>query len=159
MSGAGALPPKQAVEILKRYLNDQGAPSADPVYGAGLVDWDRLRERDTPNLLDVALADIYLQPDAQPGTTMPIEVTVQNRGTNWFSDARLEVFIGEAEPVSFVLGSLGPGQTTTRKVFTQIPALDSDETLSLAARVMPMKLEDDVRLDNNLKAVTFRPAK
>lgn len=159
MSGAGALPPKQAVDILKRYLNDQGAPSADPVYGAGLIDWDRLRERAKPNLLDVALADIYLQPNALPGTTMPIEVTVQNRGTNWFSDARLEVFIGEAEPVSFVLGSLGPGQTTTRKVFTQIPTLDSDETLSLAARVMPIKLEDDVRLNNNLKAVTFRPAK
>ena len=159
MSGAAALPPKQAVEILKRYLNDQGAPSADPVYGAGLVDWDRLRERAAPNLLDVALADIYLQADAQPGTTMPIEVTVQNRGTNWFSDAQLEVFIGEAEPVSFVLGSLGPGQTTTRKVFTQIPTLDSDETLSLVARVMPRELEDDVRLNNNLKAVTFRPAK
>ena len=159
MSGAAALPPKQAVEILKRYLNDQGAPSADPVYGAGLVDWDRLRERATPNLLDVALADIYLQPDAQPGTTMPIEVTVQNRGTNWLSDAQLEVFVGEGEPVSFVLGSLGPGQTTTRKVFTQIPTLDSDETLSLAARVMPKKVEDDVRLNNNLKASTFRPAK
>ena len=159
MSGAAALPPKQAVEILKRYLNDQGAPSADPIYGAGLVDWDRLRERATPNLLDVALADIYLQPDAQPGTTMPIEVTVQNRGTNWFSDAQLEVFIGEAEPVSFVLGSLGPGQTTTRKVFTQIPTLDSDEMLIFAARVMPKELEDDVRLNNNLKAVTFRPAK
>jgi subtilisin family serine protease len=159
MSGAAALPPKQAVETLKGYLNDQGAPSADPVYGAGLVDWDRLRERATSNLLDVALADIYLQPDAQPGTTMPIEVTVQNRGTNWFSDAQLEVFVGEAKPVSFVLGSLGPGQTTTRKVFTQIPTLDSDETLNLAARVMPKELEDDVRLNNNLKAVTFRPAK
>ena len=159
ISGAAVLPPKQAVEILKRYLNDQGAPSADPIYGAGLVDWDRLRERATPNLLDVALADIYLQPDAQPGTTMPIEVTVQNRGTNWFSDAQLEVFIGEAEPVNFVLGSLGPGQTTSRKVFIQIPMLDSDETLSLAARVMPLKLEDDVRLNNNLKAVTFRSAR
>jgi subtilisin family serine protease len=159
MSGATALPPKQALETLKRYLNDRGAPRTDPVYGAGLVDWDRLRERATPNLLDVALADIYLQPDAQPGTTMPIEVTVQNRGTNWFSDAQLEVFIAEAAPVSFVLGSLGPGQTTTRTVFTQIPLLNSDETFSLVARVMPEKLEDDVRLNNNLKAVSFRPVK
>ena len=159
ISGDDALSPKQAVEALKRYLNDQGPPSADPVYGAGLVDWDRLRERATPNLLDVALADIYLQPDAQPGNTMPIEVTVQNRGTKWFSDAQLEIFVGEAKPISFILGSLGPGQTTTRKVFTQIPPLDSDETLSLAARVMPKKVEDDIRLDNNLKAVTFRSAK
>lgn len=159
ISGDDALPPKQAVEALKRYLNDQGAPSADSVYGAGLVDWDRLRERATPNLLDVALADIYLQSNAQPGITMPIEVTVQNRGTNWFSDAQLEVFVGETKPISFILGSLGPGQTTTRKVYTQIPSLDSDETLSLVARVMPKKLEDDIRPNNNLKAVTFRSAK
>ena len=159
MSGDQALPPKQAVELLERYLNDQGAPEADPVYGAGLVDWDRLRERDTTGLLDVALADIYLQPDTLPGTTMPIEVIVQNRGTRWLSDAQLEVFIGEAEPVSFTLGSLGPGQTTTRKVFTQIPSLDSDETLSLAARVMPEKLMEDIRLENNIKTVTFRPVR
>ena len=159
ISGDAALAPKQAVELLQRYLNDQGAPNADPLYGAGVIDWNRLRERGQTGLLDVALADIYLQPDAQPGTTMPIEVTVQNRGTNWFSDAQLEVFIGEAEPVSFTLGSLGPGQITTRKVFTQIPAFDNDEALSLAARVMPEKLEDDIRLSNNIKSVTFRPAR
>ena len=159
ISGDDALPPKQAVEALKRCLNDHGAPSADPVYGAGLVDWDRLRERATPNLLDVALADIYLQPNAPPGSTIPIQVTVQNRGTNWFSDAQLDVFLGEAEPISFVLGSLGPGQTTTRKVFTQIPPLGSDKTLSLVARVMPKKVEDDIRLDNNTKAMTFRSAR
>lgn len=159
ISGSEALPPKQAVELLQRLLNDQGAPGADPLYGAGVVDWDRLRERSTVGLLDIALADIYLQPNALPGTTMPIEVTVQNRGTKWFSEAELEVFIGEAEPVRFVLGSLGPGQTTTRKVFTAIPPLDSDETLSLAARVLPEKMMDDVRLQNNVKAVAYRPAR
>ena len=160
ISGDEALPPKEAVEWLQRLLNDQGAPGSDPVYGAGVVDWDRLRERSTVGLLDVALADIYLQPDAQPGTTMPVEVTVQNRGTQWFSDAELEVLIGEAEePVSFTLGSLGPGQTTTRKVFTTIPPLDTDEVLSLAARVLPENMLDDVRLQNNVKAVTFRPSR
>ncbi len=159
ISGTEALPPKEAVALLQRLLNDQGAPGADPVYGGGVVDWNRLRERGTLGLLDVALADIHLQPDALPGTTMPIEVTVQNRGTKWFSDTQLEVFIGEADPVSFTLGSLGPGQTTTRKVFTQIPSLDSDETISLAARVMPENMSEDIRLENNVKAVTFRPAR
>jgi subtilisin family serine protease len=158
-SGDDALPPKQAVELLQRYLNDRGAPSTDAVYGGGIVDWDRLRERSETDLLDVALADIFLQRDALPGTTMPIEVTVQNRGTNWVSDAQLEVFIGEAEPVSFTLGSLGPGQTTTRKVFTQIPGLDSDEILTLVARVMPEDISQDIRLQNNIKAVTFKPTR
>ncbi|MFT5837475.1 MAG: hypothetical protein ACI9ZV_000980, partial [Candidatus Azotimanducaceae bacterium] len=70
-----------------------------------------------------------------------------------------EVFIGEAEPVSFTLGSLGPGQTTTRKVFTQIPGLDSDEILTLVARVMPEDISQDIRLQNNIKAVTFKPTR
>ncbi len=149
--------PKQTVELLKRYLDDAGAPGEDPVYGDGLIDWDRLRERATLGIMDVALADIYLSPDAVPGTTMPIEVTVQNRGTGWFSEAQLEVMIGEADPVSFTIGSIGPGQTTTRKVYTQVPSMDSDETLSIAARVLPEKITDDVRLENNVKAVYFRP--
>ncbi|MFO8027742.1 MAG: S8 family serine peptidase [Opitutales bacterium] len=157
MSGEKAMSAGEAVELLQRYLNDAGAPGADPVYGAGAVDWDRLRERDTPEILDVALAGIHLSPDARPGTNMPVEVTVQNRGTKWFNEARLEVLVNEAEPVSFTIGTLGPGQTTTRKVFTQVPSLDSEQALDLAARVLPEDLNEDVRLENNLKAVQFRP--
>ena len=89
---------------------------------------------------------------------MPIEVTVQNRGTKWFGDAQLEIFVGEAEPISFILGSLGPDRRPRVKYLLRY-LTDSDETLSLAARVMPKKVEDDIRLYNNLKAVTFRSAK
>ena len=158
MSGDEALPAQQAVELLSRYLNDQGAPGVDPVYGAGLLDWDRLRERASPGILDLALADIYLQSDAPPGTTMPIEVTVQNRGTSWLSDAELEVFVGEAEPLSFILGSLSPGQITTRQVYAQVPVRGSEQMLRLAARVSPANISQDVRPENNTKAVAFRPA-
>ena len=159
MTGENPMTPKEAVEVVKLNLNESGAPGVDPVYGSGVVDWDRIRERSAPDILDVALADIHLQSDALPGTTMPIEVIVQNRGTKWFSNAQLEVFIGESEPVKFTLGSLGVGQTTTRKVFTQIPSLDSDEFLSIAARVLPEKLEEDIRLENNVKSVSFKPVR
>lgn len=157
MSGEEAMSADEAVKLLKRYLNDQGAPGADPLYGAGTLDWNRLRERSTPGILDIALADIYLDPDAQPGTNMPVEVTVQNRGTKWFTEAQLEVLINDAEPVGFTIGTLGPGQTTTRKVFVQVPSADSKQSLSLAARVLPEDLNEDVRLENNLKAVQYRP--
>jgi subtilisin family serine protease len=150
---------KQTVELLKRYLNDAGAPGEDPVYGDGLIDWDRLRERDMSEVLDIALADIYLSPDALPGTTMPIEVTVQNRGTQWSSDAQLEVMVGDADPVRFTIGSIGPGQITSRKVYSQVPSADSDDALAIAARVLPEKISEDVRLENNLKAVYFRSKK
>lgn len=157
MSGEEAMSADEAVKVLKLYLNDTGAPGADPVYGAGSLDWDRLRERATPGILDIALADIHLDPEAQPGTNMPIEVTVQNRGTKWFTEAQLEVLINEADPIGFTIGTLGPGQTTTRKVFAQVPSIDSKESLTLAARVLPEDIGEDVRPENNLKAVQYRP--
>lgn len=156
ISGDRALPPKQAVQLLKRTLNDQGAPGKDSVYGSGLIDWNRLRERYTTDLLDVALADIYLSSNALPGTTMPIEVTVQNRGTRWFNSAQLEVFIGENEPSRFTLGALSPGQITTRKVFSPIPLFNDGETLKIEARVLPKELKEDIRFENNVKSINFR---
>lgn len=157
MSGDEAMSAADAVELLKRYLNDAGAPGADPVYGAGALDWDRLRERATPGILDVALAGIHLDSSAQPGTNMPVEVTVQNRGTKWFNEAQLEVFINDGEPIPFSVGTIGPGQTTTRKVFALVPAIDSKEMLHISARVLPRDISEDVRLENNLQAVQYRP--
>ena len=103
----------------------------------------------------MALADIFLPASALPGTTMPIEVTVQNRGTRWFDSAQLEVFINEDEPRLFTLGALSPGQITTRKVFTPIPLLDSGETLRLDARVFSEKFDEDIRPENNIKSISF----
>ena len=65
--------------------------------------------------------------------------------------------MGEGEPVDFTIGTLGPGQTTTRKVYTQVPSIDSSDSLNIAAQVVTEDSLDDVRLDNNTKAVFFRP--
>lgn len=151
------LGPQQAVELVNRYLDDAGAAGPDPVYGGGLLNWDRLRERTTTDVVDVALADIYLQSDAQPGTIMPVEVTVQNRGTRWMAAGELMVLIGKSTPQEFTVGTLAPGQTTTRKVHVQVPPLQSDETLQIAARVLAEEASSDVRPENNTKAVFFEP--
>lgn len=148
--------PQGAVKLVKSYLDDAGAAGTDPVYGDGLLSWDRLRERATTDVSDVALADIYLQPDAQPGTIMPIEVTVQNRGTRLLTTAELKILVGEAVPEVFIIGTLVPGQTTTRKVHIQVPMSQSGETLQIAARVLAEEAGDDVRPENNVKAVFFR---
>ena len=148
---------QEVVDLMRRTLDEAGAPGVDPVYGAGVVNWDRLRERDTATILDVALAEIYLPADALPGTTMPVEVIVQNRGTSWLTSSTLTVIVGEGEPVDFAIGTLGPGQTTTRKVYTQVPSIDSADSLNIAARVVTKEPLSDVRLENNTKAVFFRP--
>lgn len=157
MSGERALSANDAVQVLRSYLNEAGAPGPDPEYGAGVLDWTRLRERSTPDIQDVALAAIHLSPDAQPGTNMPVDVTVQNRGTGWLNGASLEVRINDAEAMRFSIGNLGPGQTTSRKVFAQIPSLDSERPLRLVAHVRPEDLNAEVRPGNNVQAVQFQP--
>lgn len=146
------------VDLLKRYLNDAGSIGTDPVYGAGVLDWDRLRERNQPGRADLALADIFLRSDATPGTMMPIEVVIQNRGTKWLSSSSLEVLIGEGDPVQFTIESLSPGKSSARKVYAVVPVSDSDDSLRVAASVLPDESDQDVRLENNLKAVEFRLA-
>ena len=103
------------------------------------------------------MAGIYLDPKAQPGTRMPISVTVQNRGTRWTNRAELDVMVNGGEPVNFTIGTLGPGQTSTRKVFALIPSINTEDSLKIAARVQPEDLKEDLRLDNNFEAVQFRP--
>ena len=157
MSGPNALDARSAVEVLEQNLNDAGAPGDDPQYGAGVLDWNRIRERETSGVLDLAVAGFFLDPGALPGTTMPVQVTVQNRGTTWISHAELESKVEGMESIVHSIGSLGPGQTTTRQVFVKIPSEYAEEGLRLAARVLTEDAEEDVRLENNIKAVDFRP--
>ena len=65
--------------------------------------------------------------------------------------------MGDTPIHEFVLGSLAPGQTTTRTVHTQVPALHTDQALSVAARVSGGDTFEDVRMGNNVKAVRFQP--
>ncbi len=157
LSSDSALSSPEAIQLLKRYLDDAGAAGVDPDYGGGLLNWDRLHERNTTDVSDLALADIYLPPDARSGTTMPIEVTVQNRGTRWLNAAKLKIKAGEPEPLEFTIGTLAPGQTTTRTIYRQLPTTQSGEALEIAAQVLPEDLDDDVRPENNVKAVLFKP--
>jgi len=143
--------------ILRQHLNEAGALGVDPVYGAGVLDWERLRLRNQPGRADVALAEIHLELDAQPGTTVPVEVIVQNRGTKWLSSSSLEVMVDDNDPVSFVIESLQPGQSSARKVYVQVPGLTIDTSVRVAASVMPDEADSDVKLENNLKAIQFSP--
>lgn len=157
MSGPEALSAPAALDVIRDSLNDAGAPGDDPLYGAGVVDWERIGYRDTPDLIDAGLTGIHLSSDALPGTTMPVEVTVQNLGTQLLSDAELEALVVGEEVVRYPIGTLLPGQTTTRQIYVEIPSEHTEEVMRVAARVLVAEDSEDIRPENNLKAVQFRP--
>ncbi len=146
----------EIVEWMDDLLNEAGAPGSDPLYGQGVLDWDRLREREESDAADVALASIYLSSDAVPGTTMPIELVVQNRGNRWISSSKLEVKLGSGDIREFTVGSLRPGEVTSRKIFTQIPPVSTENTVEVVARVSSTS-DTDVRPENDYMGVRYQP--
>ncbi len=153
MSGPDGLSAIQAVDRLRRTLNDAGAPGPDSYFGGGLVDWNRIREYGTPGVVDLALAAIHPTAPFSPGTPLSLEVTVQNRGTKWLAGGSLEVRVGDGEIEAFPLGSLGAGEVTTRTI-RLVPAADV-VSLDVAARILPP--EGDLRPGNDVRGVRFGP--
>ena len=151
--------PENAVRLLKAQLNEAGAPGMDASYGGGLVDWDRLRERETSDLQDLAVAAIHMELGSQPGTRVPVKVVVQNRGTTWIPAAQLTVVqTGEATE-EFMITSLAPGAIAERTVYRHLPSAGMDAVVEMGASVA---LEDgtaDRRPENNTRFTRFTPAK
>lgn len=151
--------PENAVRLLKAQLNEAGAPGIDASYGGGLVDWDRLRERETSDLRDLAVAAIHMELGSQPGTRVPVKVVVQNRGTTWIPEAELTVVQAGQDTEEFLITSLAPGAIAERTLYRYLPSAGVDAVVEMGAQVA---LEDgtaDRRPENNTRFIRFTPAK
>lgn len=152
------LTPEGAVRLLKAQLNEAGAPGVDMEYGGGLLDWDRLRERETPDFQDMALASIFLDKSSQPGTRVPLRVVVQNRGTVWVPEAELVVAQLGEQTEKFMITSLAPGAIAERTVFRQLPPAGTDALFEIGARITLGDGAVDRRPENNLKVARYQAA-
>ena len=156
MSEGAGMTGAQAVDVLKKYLNDQGAPGVDPLFGGGVVDWGRLRERHIPGLNDIAMASVYLDPRGAPGKSSPVILTVQNRGTSWLSGATLE-FVPQSGPKqTFSISSLQPGEIRSREVYVSLPTVSEDVFIFSASVELNDGLVDE-HPENNQERMRYQP--
>lgn len=152
------LSPEAAVRLLKEHLNEAGAPGIDAEYGGGLLGWARLRERETRDLQDVAVAAIHLEPGSLRGTRVPIKVVIENRGTAWMPKAELLVWQTGEEMEKFTISSLAPGAIAERAVFRHLTPSEEEVGVEIGARV---SLEDgvqDQRPENDIRVARFKAA-
>lgn len=156
LSEARGLTAETAVQLLREHLNEAGAPGIDAQYGGGLLDWDRLRERETSDVQDLAVAAIYLEPGLLPGTRVPIKVVIQNRGTAWMPKAELVVAQTGEEAEKFVISSLAPGAIAERTVFKHLPSLGEEVAIEMGARVSLEEGARDQRPENDERVARFR---
>lgn len=99
----------QAVELLKRYADDTGLVGRDDETGYGVVDLQRVLERNQRGIVDLAVAGVQFDPAGK------LTVAVQNRGTETVNSLMLDIAAG-GNSRKFYLGSLAPGQSLAETV-------------------------------------------
>ena len=147
-----------AVQVLRDHLDEGGVSGSDSDYGDGLLAWDRLRERSSEGVHDLAVASIHLDLNAQPGTSAPVEIVLQNRGTEWISEAELTWMHSDNKVETSVISSLGPGQIATRTLYVPIPLKSVKKEVVVAAKIDFPTRNKDIRPENNTRMVRFVPA-
>jgi hypothetical protein len=96
---------KQAAGLLLQYANDTGGVGRDEETGTGVVNVQRVLERNQRGIIDLATAGVVM--DLKNGK---VTVAVQNRGTETVNSPTIEITAGGTTR-KFSGGSLAPGKS------------------------------------------------
>lgn len=139
----------QAARLISEYADDTGMPGRDDETGAGVVNLQRVLERNQRGILDVAVAGVTLREDGNVGR---ITAAIQNRGTESVNSPVLEITAGN-ERRKFYFGSLAPGQTAAETLTFDLARARQEGGIGAGAAV---QVRGDQRGANDLWSGYFR---
>lgn len=145
------LSPPEAADIVLKYADDAGAPGLDIELGSGVLNMDRILHRDTQNIYDAAVGDFYLDYSKATETTIPLLITVQNRGTERLNSVFVSLAENNGIPQRVYLGSLVERETTAHTLYLDRNHIDPETGYSIQAETFISGREDD-RKDNDTKS-------
>ncbi len=84
---------QEAEALLYTYANEAGIPGPDPEYGNGILNLERVMQRNTPGIYDIAIASqTFANPNVPTNNANPfIDIAVQNRGTETLYNVSVQV--------------------------------------------------------------------
>jgi|TARA_B110000467_G_C18326174_1_gene489171 subtilisin family serine protease len=145
------LTPQEAVGIVLTHADDASAPGIDVNIGHGTLNMDRILDRDQSGIADAALADFYLDFDQATETTIPLMVTVQNRGTESLRSVSIDLVQNEGQSQRIYLGQLIENQTTSYTIYLDRSQLTSETGYTIQAQTY-LGGQTDSREDNDSKS-------
>ena len=145
------LTPQEAVGIVLTYADDASAPGIDVNIGHGTLNMDRVLDRNQSGIADAALADFYLDFDQATETTIPLMVTVQNRGTESLRSVSINLVQNEGQSQRIYLGQLVENETTSHTIYLDRSQLTSETGYTINAQTY-LGGQIDSREDNNTKS-------
>lgn len=147
----------QAVEMLKAHADDTGPPGKDVLMGHGIVNLGRVERREGPDYFDLALADIFPDVRYADSGSLPVLVSVENRGNTSAAGARLEVNLSGSE-YTFYFGRMEPNAVMNAEIPSSLQLTRSEAGMQIFARVVPVDRESDDNPDNDAFGIMFRAA-
>ncbi len=137
----------EVAAILRGNADDTGAPGPDPETGAGVINLNRIFSRNESGIHDLALAGFHLSPGAREGNG-PLQVVVQNRGTEPVRDVRVEVvFDGDSHQID--IGALDVNEVGVAEIDFASERLMVPGGVEIVARTFAPRVEDN-RPENNV---------
>ncbi len=127
------LSPSEAAQRLLRNANDAGLPGADGQLGAGIADLSRSLRSEQPGIVDLAVADIYVEPEMAASERSTIHITAQNRGTATLAVAALTITLANGNTLEVNLGRLQPGEVASYPLVLDSLQLESASGYAVSA--------------------------
>ncbi len=140
------IPASEAVKIVLACADDEGLPGRDSEYGNGVVNLDRIMNRNVRGRYDAAITCQRLMPGAER-----IEVTLQNRGTETLVNSLLEITTPTGT-TKINATTISPGEVES---FTA-PWPREYAAGSVSSRVVLSNGAADLTPDNNLRTEAVR---
>lgn len=144
-----------ARELLLSQANETGPPGVDPQYGAGLLNAERIESAGQAGIFDIALADLYPATEESDGSTFPLYVTMENRGTEFLPAATLELSV-EGTPFFYRFSGIDLGAVETVQVPVPVSRLESETPYTVSAKVVLPETYEDTRPQNDQGGITLQ---
>ncbi len=138
--------PADASGIIYSYANDAGTPGRDDDLGNGIIDIQRILERDTKGINDAAIGMPIMQKNDK-GLTLIAHF--QNRGTERIAKATLSVVIKGAEE-TFPMYNIQVGQTVSHN-FSVSDSIFQNINGARVTTSVRLDMTEDTYPENNSK--------
>ena len=146
----------QAAQVLVGYSDDAGASGKDSYFGAGILNMNRVLSRNEPGRHDIAIADYYFNPQDLNSAQgrVPVQVTIQNRGTTALSSVSLDI-VNNGQSQRTYFNAMPAGSVRSQTISVPASALRSQNGAALQSQVQTIGISD-INPANNSRSVTLR---
>ncbi|HOG50769.1 MAG TPA: S8 family serine peptidase [Lentisphaeria bacterium] len=143
-----------AADLVLACADDAGAPGPDDFYGAGILNAARVDQANTPGIYDAAIAAHFLNLEKSFDDFHPIDVTVQNRGTETLPTVILTLTL-DGHTTTHQFADVAPGAIVTATVTVDARQLADGKTMTLTSSVKTPGVTDTVPGNETRSSVLY----